>query len=552
MSGTRIIIDAVNSLESAAAVLCGIGGKPNHLRWCMAHERKMHKPEVSGFGRRRDGFKRGRQVPRRAHPRMALPGEAASPHTVWWWGRDARALDWVTQKRPARTLRVVPINSLAHAMGALHEPDLLVVAFPATLTRVARLDRLEALRRVVQYRPELPIITLDEALSGGGVFAGLHVHAHLTMPVDADVLLGCIEHAVRSTGRALQAAPVLRSDQGVLIYKGVELKLTRDQRCLLEVLWSNPFGTFDRVAIMERLFPNPLDPFVDEEARLDRAVRRLRQKLSPLFANVNEVLNSVSFDSLRWCYPVVALREKPYPSTVESTSGRGLAIWLTSALTQRPDLRNAITGLGFELLETRSASTVRRYADQLTFAMLDPHHPDARATAHWLIDRRPPVPILLIRTGPQASLAAAGVPWPVAPTAVLHDNIDEADLRAWIDWAAAAHTRHLTLPVQGSCPFYLDEVGRIAFAYGEPIAVPAQELRVLAALFRYVNRTLPFEQLRHMVWGRQPEKGNRAMYVRICRLRKAFSKLNHPMRPRIETIPGQGYRLVVEGYEAGG
>jgi two-component system KDP operon response regulator KdpE len=77
---------------------------------------------------------------------------------------------------------------------------------------------------------------------------------------------------------------------------------------------------------------------------------------------------------------------------------------------------------------------------------------------------------------------------------------------------------------------------------GEPVALTPKEFAVLALLARHPARVLTHGTILQQVWG--PEYGRESQYLRVyvSQLRKKLH--DDPLRPRLVTEPGVGYRLV--------
>lgn len=83
-----------------------------------------------------------------------------------------------------------------------------------------------------------------------------------------------------------------------------------------------------------------------------------------------------------------------------------------------------------------------------------------------------------------------------------------------------------------------------AFVGGEPVRCPPRQFLLLAALARHPNIVIEHGALMTSVWGAQPDVVDpRRLRIAVSLLRGVLG--TGPSRPRIETVPHVGYRLVV-------
>ena len=83
-----------------------------------------------------------------------------------------------------------------------------------------------------------------------------------------------------------------------------------------------------------------------------------------------------------------------------------------------------------------------------------------------------------------------------------------------------------------------------AFVGGEAVKCPPRQFLLLAALARHPNIVIEHEALMTSVWGEQPDVVDpRRLRIAVSLLRGVLG--SGPSRPRIETVPHVGYRLVV-------
>lgn len=85
-------------------------------------------------------------------------------------------------------------------------------------------------------------------------------------------------------------------------------------------------------------------------------------------------------------------------------------------------------------------------------------------------------------------------------------------------------------------------VGTVTLA-GRPVSLTAQEARLIAYLMQAAPRIVSRTELSEHVYQSDHEPDSNVIDVQISRLRRKFG------RERIETLRGQGYRLVAQGGE---
>ncbi len=82
------------------------------------------------------------------------------------------------------------------------------------------------------------------------------------------------------------------------------------------------------------------------------------------------------------------------------------------------------------------------------------------------------------------------------------------------------------------------------FVAGAPVKCPPRQFLLLAALARHPNVVIDHDTLMTSVWGEQPDVIDpRRLRIAVSLLRGVLG--SGPNRPRIETVPHVGYRLVV-------
>lgn len=82
------------------------------------------------------------------------------------------------------------------------------------------------------------------------------------------------------------------------------------------------------------------------------------------------------------------------------------------------------------------------------------------------------------------------------------------------------------------------------FVAGTPVKCPPRQFLLLAALARHPNIVIDHDTLMNKVWGAQPDVIDpRRLRIAVSLLRGVLG--TGPNRPRIETVPHVGYRLVV-------
>ena len=84
-----------------------------------------------------------------------------------------------------------------------------------------------------------------------------------------------------------------------------------------------------------------------------------------------------------------------------------------------------------------------------------------------------------------------------------------------------------------------------AFVGGQAVKCPPRQFLLLAALARHPNIVIEHGTLMTSVWGEQPDVVDpRRLRIAVSLLRGVLG--SGPSRPRIETVPHVGYRLVVD------
>lgn len=93
----------------------------------------------------------------------------------------------------------------------------------------------------------------------------------------------------------------------------------------------------------------------------------------------------------------------------------------------------------------------------------------------------------------------------------------------------------------------IDELARTVAYEGQRIEMSPREFELLQTLAHSVGRTISRSELLSTIWGIEFEPGTNVVEVLVARLRR---RLNQVVSPRIETVVGEGYRLMqIDGEE---
>jgi DNA-binding response OmpR family regulator len=124
-------------------------------------------------------------------------------------------------------------------------------------------------------------------------------------------------------------------------------------------------------------------------------------------------------------------------------------------------------------------------------------------------------------------------------------------LDAWVHWAARRSRGQHGPPrldegaAGGAAPLRIDGARRSAFIHGRELLLTQGAFELLNALYRHRNRVLSREWLLRSLCDISDIQQTRALDVRVAVLRRALAPLVVGRVPRIETVRGVGYRLVV-------
>lgn len=133
--------------------------------------------------------------------------------------------------------------------------------------------------------------------------------------------------------------------------------------------------------------------------------------------------------------------------------------------------------------------------------------------------------------------------------------IEPVTLDAWLRWAARRAGRSLERSEGGAggepsslsaqAPLVIDLSKRKVWVHGHELTLAPREFELLALLERYRDRVVRREWLLRSLWQVSDPSNTRALDVRISGLRKAIAPHAIADVPRIETVRGSGYRLVL-------
>lgn len=90
-------------------------------------------------------------------------------------------------------------------------------------------------------------------------------------------------------------------------------------------------------------------------------------------------------------------------------------------------------------------------------------------------------------------------------------------------------------------PYRLDEVRGELFRDGEPVALNAQEYRLLCYLAGHPNRVLDRDEILDQVWGYESGTTTRTVDVHVAKLRHRLGESDNPVH--ILTVRGRGYQF---------
>lgn len=92
-------------------------------------------------------------------------------------------------------------------------------------------------------------------------------------------------------------------------------------------------------------------------------------------------------------------------------------------------------------------------------------------------------------------------------------------------------------------PLEMDLIKRKVWLHGEPVALLQKEFRLLEFLARHPGQILSRQMIFEQVWGYFFDPADNLINVHIGKLRRKLEQPGHA--PIIETVKGEGYRLVV-------
>lgn len=139
-------------------------------------------------------------------------------------------------------------------------------------------------------------------------------------------------------------------------------------------------------------------------------------------------------------------------------------------------------------------------------------------------------------------------------TGYLLEPIEPVTLDAWLRWAARRAQRALNragvadgarLGAGSREPLVIDVSKRKVWVHGHELLLAPREFELLTLLDRYRDRVVRREWLLRSLWQVADPTSTRALDVRISGVRKAIAPYESGGVPRIETVRGSGYRLVL-------
>gem|GEM_PF-888459 len=185
--------------------------------------------------------------------------------------------------------------------------------------------------------------------------------------------------------------------------------------------------------------------------------------------------------------------------------------------------------------------------------LVDLRGSDARAYIEYAVNEVPHAPVLVVAPGDVETSELTGS-LQIGATGYLLEPIEPVTLDAWLRWAARRAQRALSVasaadgasPRPGSRePLVIDVTKRKVWVHGYDLLLAPREFELLALLDRYRDRVVRREWLLRSLWQVSDPTNTRALDVRISGLRKALAPYASGGIPRIETVRGSGYRLVL-------
>ena len=96
----------------------------------------------------------------------------------------------------------------------------------------------------------------------------------------------------------------------------------------------------------------------------------------------------------------------------------------------------------------------------------------------------------------------------------------------------------------------IDHAARRVFLDGEQCSLSPREYWVLHTLARHAGRMVPHAELLRRAWGEEYVGETHYVAVYVARLRAKLEGRGHFPRIKIESVRGEGYRLIVEPHAA--
>lgn len=92
---------------------------------------------------------------------------------------------------------------------------------------------------------------------------------------------------------------------------------------------------------------------------------------------------------------------------------------------------------------------------------------------------------------------------------------------------------------------YEPETRRLVCSDGQYVSLSPACSRLLSSLIEAESKGLPRDELRSIVWGHRYVSDDAINHL-ICRLRRKINSLSETHEWEIETLPCQGYRLIIK------
>lgn len=237
-----------------------------------------------------------------------------------------------------------------------------------------------------------------------------------------------------------------------------------------------------------------------------------------------------------------------------AANGAAVDVLVASDCSDVGALTHTVQALGHRLVGRASV----RQADSL--ASVDAVLLDLRCEDVWdqienAVDDCPHAPVLVVAPDDVETTELMRA-MRLGATGYLLEPIEPVTLDAWLRWAARRAQRQRVLTGAGAAngerlaartrePLVIDVTKRKVWVHGHELQLAPREFELLTLLERYRDRVVRREWLLRSLWQVADPTNTRALDVRISGVRKAIAPYESGGVPRIETVRGSGYRLVL-------